>query len=217
MRCIVLVAAAALALPALAKASPLERPYVEVSGGWTGAGRLTAAGVDAVLGPLSVSEKLKSGWMASALAGAHLGQSPFALEAEGLYVRNGVASSDLDAAFGAPLGIKSRGKGLVGNLAVSAPNAWALGALQLRPYAAAGLGYGRNDIAILGDDYGGDGTIWQAKAGLKLASAGRLSWDLGYRYLSLPRFHTDQLGLDIHMKTHLQALSVGVVYQLGGR
>lgn len=210
-------AAAALMVPAFAQASPLTMPYVEVSGGWAGAGRLNAEGVDAVLGPLSVSEKLKSGWMASALAGVHLGQSPFRLEAEGLYIRNGVASPDLDAAFGAPLSLKSRAEGLVGNLKVAAPQAWNFGSLQLRPYAAGGLGYGRNDITILGDDYGGDGTIWQAKAGLTLASGGPVSWDLGYRYVSLPRFHTDQLGLDVHMKTHLQAVSVGVVYRLGGR
>ncbi|MDE2485814.1 MAG: outer membrane beta-barrel protein [Alphaproteobacteria bacterium] len=210
-------AAAAFVLPALAQAMPLSSPYVEVSGGWAGAGRIKAQGVDAVLGPLAVTEHLKTGWIASALAGARLGQSPFAVEAEALYARNNISSPDLDAAFGAPLQMQSRAKGVLANFKVSAPNGWHASGFTLRPYAAGGVGYGRNDIDILGDDYGGDGTVWQAKAGLELASAGRFAWDLGYRYLSLPRFHTDQLGLDVHMKTHLQAVTFGLVYRLGGR
>ena len=212
-----ILAAVALAAPSLAHAAPFTAPYVEAEAGWAGAGRLKAAGADAVLGPLAVTEQLKSGWMAGGLVGARLGHSPFALEAEGLYVHNRIDSPDLDAAFGAPLGMKSRAGAVLANLDVSAPQAWTAGAVQIRPYAAAGLGYGRNEITILGDDYGGDGTVWQAKAGVKLATAGRLSWDLAYRYVSLPRFHTDQLGLDVHIKTHLQAVSLGLVYRLGGR
>lgn len=206
---------AGILIPCIAQAQELGPTYVAVSGGWSGAGTLRASGTDVYLGPFAVREDLKSGWMASGLVGARVGKSPVSLEAEALYVRNHVSSPDLDAAFGTPLNIRSTGTALLANLKLSAPQAYDVAGVQLRPYLAGGVGYGRNAVTILGDDYSGDGVTWQGKAGLEFASSGPLGWDIGYRYAELPGFHTNKLGLDAHMKTHFSAVTLGVRYTFG--
>jgi opacity protein-like surface antigen len=57
--------------------------------------------------------------------------------------------------------------------------------------------------------------MWQGKGGLELLASDHLSVDLSYRYLKLPSFHTNHLGLDAHLKTHVQAIAIGVTWKLG--
>jgi len=209
----VAAALAAVLSPSLAQAAPQLSPYAEIAGGWSGAGRLEARGVDSVLGPLAVRETTRSGWMAGALAGARIGDSPVSVEAEAVYVRNRISSPDLDAAFGVPLNLRATAAGALANLKLSAPAVSMGPGLRLIPYAVAGAGYGRNGVGILGDTYAGHGGMWQAKAGLELAGAGPFSLDLAYRFLRLPSFDTDKLGLKADMRTHVQAVTLGVVYR----
>jgi opacity protein-like surface antigen len=214
---IVLIASIVVGTPAVAMAQSAPATYVEGALGSSFDGRLRADGVDAILGPFAVKEDVKPGWMASLLVGRQLGASPVYLEAEGVYLANQVKTPDLDAAFGTPLGVRSRVYGALANVRLAAPQPFAVGGLALSPYVAGGVGYGRTDISILGDHYPGDGWMWQGKVGVSLQATPRLSWDLAYRYMRLPSFDTDKLGLAAHFRPEVQAISVGVRYELGER
>ena len=199
---------------AAAHAGTAASTYVEGVLGVGFQGGLGVHGVDQVLGPFAVDEDLKPGWMASLLVGHRVGDTPLSIEAEGAYLQNDVKSPDLDQAFGAALGVRSRVTGALVNARLQPLRDIAMGSLRAAPYVAAGAGYGRTDISILGDHYPGDGWMWQAKAGVAFAVTPRLSWDLGYRYLRLPSFDTNKLGLAAHFKPDAQVVSVGVRYVL---
>ena len=210
------VAAMAALFPSLAAAQAAGDTYIQANLGSGVEGQLKANGVDFILGPFAVKEKMKPGWFASLAAGRRLGDTPVSIEAEALVVDNHIKSPDLDAAFGVPLDLKSRAFGATVNVRLEAPKGYDVAGWSVSPFVAAGLGYGRNDVSILGDHYAGDGTLWQGKAGLAVRSQGPLSWELGYRYVRLPTFHTNKRGLDARMRSDVQALSLGVRYAIGG-
>jgi opacity protein-like surface antigen len=210
------VAALAILVPCVAAAQPIAETYIQGNLGSGVEGQLKANGVDILLGPFGVKEKAKPGWFGSAVIGRRLAQAPVSLEAEALVVQNHVKSPDLDAAFGVPLDLKSVAYGATANIRLETPTGYDVGGWTATPFAAAGVGYGRTDLSILGDHYAGDGTLWQAKAGVSLRGQGPLSWEFGYRYLHLPSYDTSKRGLDARIQTRVQAVSVGVRYVIGG-
>jgi opacity protein-like surface antigen len=210
-----LIAIAIAAISPAAYAQTGSSTYVEGAIGGSFGGRLRVHGVDQILGPFAVNEEVKPGWMGSLLVGRHLGGTPVSVEAEGVYLENDVKSPDLDQAFGTPLGVRSRVYGALANVRLQPPQAFAVEQLMVSPHVSAGAGYGRTDITILGDHYPGDGWMWQAKAGIAIQVTPRLSWDLGYRYLRLPSFDTNKLGLAAHFRPDTQAVTLGVRYVVG--
>jgi opacity protein-like surface antigen len=210
------VACAGLAAAALCHAAAAEpaRPssaYVQLNAGAGVAGALRANGQDVILGPVAVREDLKIGGMVSALVGRRLGDGALSMEGEGIHLDNRIGSPDLDAALGVATGLHAKTYGGLVNLKLDAP-AFGPPIVSLTPYVAAGVGYGHEDLTILGDHYTGDGMLWQVKAGLTFQTMSRLGWDLGYRYVSEPTFNTDKLGLTAKLKTDAHVLSAGVRY-----
>jgi opacity protein-like surface antigen len=207
--CVSLAAVALCGHAAAQAAAPSTYVQLNVGSGLTGT--LQASGHDAVLGPVSVSETLKAGGMGSLLVGRRLGDGRVSVEGEGVYLNNAIGSPDLNAALGVSTGLRAQTYGGLANVKLEAP-VFASPNLSLSPYAAAGVGYGHQDITILGDHYTGDGVLWQIKAGLAFQTSSRITWDLGYRYVSEPTFDTDKLGLAAKLKTDAHVLSIGVRY-----
>lgn len=199
---------------AQAQSRPPEASYIQLNLGSGLTGALQANGHDVVLGPVAVKETLKSGGMASLLYGRRLGDGPLTLEGEGLYLNNAIGSPDLDAALGASTGLRAQTYGGAANLKIEAPVSGSA-TLKVSPYAAIGVGYGHQDLTILGDHYTGDGFLWQGKVGVALHASGPLTWDFGFRYLSEPTFDTNKLGLAARLKTDVEAVSVGVRWAIG--
>jgi opacity protein-like surface antigen len=201
------------AAPACAQSSPF---YVEGDVGAVLRGRTHAVGTDAILGPVDIGERFRHGWIASAGVGRTLGDGPASIEAEGVYLSDRVRSPDLDAALGIPSKIRAKAYGATLGVKLE-PKPVALGAgLGLSPFVGLGVGYGHTDFRILGDHYTGNGLLWQAKAGAAVQVTPALAWTLAYRYVHIPTYDTNKLGLNARFKTHAQAVTVGVRYRFGG-
>lgn len=191
--------------------------YVEVDLGAPLGGDFHASGQDVLLGPVSVNETLRRGWTAGLLAGRQVGAAPIYVEAEGLYLNDAIKSADLNAVLGQSAGLRTGAYAGLVNLKYEQPLRVGASGPQIAPYVAAGVGYGSNSISILGDHYDGDGLVWQAKAGLAIRTSARLTWDVGYRYVRLPTFDTNKLGLAARMQTDAHVLGVGLRYAFGDR
>lgn len=211
----ILMTAAAVAALGFASSSLAQTTapstYVEGDVGAVLKGRLHANGNDVLLGPVALKESLRRGWMASGLVGRRLGDGPVSVEAEGLYLNDAIKSDDLNAVLGTSAGLRVQSYGAVANVKLEKPLPQTGGAV-LAPYVAAGAGYGHASVSILGDHYTGDGLLWQAKAGVALQWTPRLTWTVGYRYVHLPTFDTNKLGLAARLKTNAQVVSVGLRY-----
>lgn len=192
-------------------------PYVQANVGAVLGGDLRADGHDVVLGPVALTESLRQGWMASLLIGHRLAATPVYAEAEGLYLNDAIRSDDINAALGTSVGLRTQTYAGLVNLKLEPSPAVQLAGLRLAPYAAGGVGYGHNSLSILGAPYTGDGLVWQVKAGLAVQANDRIAWDVGYRYLRLPTFDTNQLGLVARLKTDAHVISVGMRYTFGAQ
>lgn len=206
------VVAIALVAGGAAHADPLSGAYVEADVGAVLNGKLRADGHDVVLGPVALTESLRQGWTAGLLVGRRIATSPVYVEAEGLYLNDAIRSDDINAALGVSAGLRTQTFAGLVNLKLEHPLTANVAGWSLAPYGALGVGYGQNTLSILGADYAGSGLVWQGKAGLALRSKGPVTWDLGYRYVRLPTFDTNKLGLVARMKTDAQAVTVGVRY-----
>jgi opacity protein-like surface antigen len=217
MRVTVAAVTAAFALLAGGAAMAAPLPYAELDAGALLDGQLHAKGADIYLGSFDLKEKHHVGGIFSGLAGRQIGGTPFAVEAEGLYLNNAIASDDLNAALGTSAGLRVQSYGGVANLKIEHPLASVPGGLTLSPFAAGGVGYGQTDMTILGDHYAGGGLLWQAKAGLALRTSAALSWTLAYRYIHAPTYDTNKLGLVARLENDADGVSVGLRYTFGAR
>jgi opacity protein-like surface antigen len=216
MRVTVIVAAAgafALSISSAALAAPAT--YVELDAGALLDGQLNAKGTDIVLGPFELKEKHRVGGIFSGLVGRQIGATPFSVEAEGLYLNDAIQSDDLNAALGTSAGLRVQSYGGTANLKLEHALSATPGGFTLSPFAAVGAGYGHTDMTILGDHYTGDGFLWQAKAGLSLRTSPSLSWNVAYRYVHVPTYNTDKLGLVAKLENYADGISVGVRYTFG--
>jgi opacity protein-like surface antigen len=196
-----------------AMAAPM--PYAELDAGALLDGQLHAKGADIFLGAFDLKEKHRVGGIFSGLVGRRIGDTPFAVEGEGLYLNSAIQSDDLNAALGASAGLRVQSYGGMANLKVEHPLASAPGGFTLSPFATGGVGYGQTDMTILGDHYAGGGLLWQAKAGLALRTSAAVSWTLAYRYVHIPGYDTNKLGLVARLENYADGVSVGVRYTFG--
>lgn len=202
------------AAPCLAQ-STWAPSYAEADIGAVLGGHFEAHGSDTLLGPVAFNEPLRRGAMASLLVGRSFGASPLALEAEGLYLNDAIKSDDLNALLRTSAGLRVQTYGALAGVKLETPVGWKLGSFNLAPYVGAGIGYGASSVTILRDHYDGDGLLWQAKAGVALKTSPRLAWTVGYRYLRLPTFDTNKLGLAARLQSDAHVVSVGVRYAFG--
>lgn len=206
------IGAGALLMGSAAVAAPAT--YAEANVGALLDGQLHAKGTDVVLGPFDLKEQYRRGGFGSVLIGHEFGASPIAVEAEGVYLNDAIRSDDLNAALGTSAGLRVQSYGALANLKVEQPLAVVSG-LALAPFAAVGVGYGHTDMTILADHYTGDGLLWQAKAGLSVRTSPSLSWNVAYRYVHIPTYDTNKLGLVARLENHTDGVSVGVRYTFG--
>lgn len=87
---------------------------------------------------------------------------------------------------------------------------------SLRPYVGAGLGWGKTEIDRGGQELNDSGLALQAKAGVTISMSDRVSWDIGYRYLSLPSFEATKREGGI-VYTVLDADGAGHLVTIGAR
>lgn len=216
MRVTVIAAAAgAFAVSCAGAALAAPATYAELDAGALLAGQLHAKGTDIVLGPFDLKENHRRGGVFSGLIGRQIGATPVSVEAEGLYLNDAIQSDDLNAALGTSMGLRVQSYGATANLKLERELSAAPSGLALSPFAAVGAGYGHADMTILGDHYTGDGFLWQAKAGLSLRTSAALSWTIAYRYVHIPTYDTNKLGLAARLENAADGVSVGVRYTFG--
>lgn len=212
-----LAAAAALTFANSALAAPVI-DYAQIEAGAVLQGDLHARGSDVFLGPVDLREDFRRGYLLSTAAGRQVGGGPLAVEAEALYLNDAVKSDDLNAVLGTSTGLRVHSYGALANVKIEPKVALSPAGVRVAPFAAVGVGYGRTSVSILGDPYAGDGMLWQAKAGLSVQQTPAVTWVLAYRYLHIPTFDTNKLGLDARLSSHAQAVTVGLRYTFtGGR
>ena len=209
------VSGVVLALSAGHAALAAPATYAELDAGALLDGQLHARGTDIFLGPFDLKESHRRGGVFSGLIGRQIGTTPVSVEAEGLYLNDAIQSDDLNAALGTSAGLRVQSYGATANLKLEHELAGAAGGLALSPFAAVGAGYGHTDMTILGDHYTGDGFLWQAKAGVSLRTSAALSWTVAYRYVHVPTYDTDKLGLVAKLENDADGVSVGVRYTFG--
>ncbi len=190
-------AAALLSTPALAQ----DAGYFQVNLGGVASGELES---DLDLGgdTFSGESDLESGFFASVVAGVPTGGG-FAVEAEIVYIDADIDSADADAAFGYPLNASTSTTGALVNFVY---NVGGMGTIS--PYIGAGIGYGESSNELGGDSYDDKGALLQVKAGV-VVPVGGTTFDIGYRYLHLPRFDLSGAGDSVDSSGGAHILSVG--------
>jgi opacity protein-like surface antigen len=198
--------AASLSAPAYAQSAPAEAGnYVQFALGSAVAGetKLSVSGVG------SEDADLKAGFFGAVSGGRSYGNG-FALEAEGIYLKNDIKTGSLSALLGTPpLDASARTYGLMLNAHYAA--------LPLGPFTGeigAGLGYGQTKYELLGASDEANGLMWQIIAGLSYPVSEKLSWALNYRYLRGPKLNYDDIPVgaatyDVDLKTSAHVVSVG--------
>lgn len=177
----------------------------EVYGQVTGGISLGASTeVDASTGPFTASGDLDldNGWLASVAIGDTL---PHNLRLEGEFLFSGNDMSDLG----------------IGDVEVSQ---WAGMANLLydintnasyKPYVGVGAGLGRTNVELDGDETGEAGLAWQLKAGVAVAVNDKMSWDVGYRYMSLAQLKISDGTSTAKFEPSFHALTVGFRMVIG--
>lgn len=169
-------AAALLSTPALAQ----DGRYFQVNLGGSVGGEIDS---DLTLGGTSASGEsdLESGFFASVAAGVPT-SGGFAVEAEIVYFEADIDTTDADAVFGFPLEASTNTFGALINVVYN------FGGMEtFSPYVGAGVGVGESNNELDGTSYDDQGLVWQVKAGV-VVPVGGAKFDIGYRYLRLPRF-----------------------------
>lgn len=193
------VAAAALATPALAQdASP---NYIQFNLGANVGGEVD---LDVTSGPdaFSGAADLETGTFGSITGGLGM-EGGWALEGELLLMTSDIDTDDADAALGAPLDAHLE------SYAAMVNGVYNFGAGGFRPYVGAGVGFGSSKYRLASESEDDMGIAWQAKAGVVIPTSDTLSWDIGYRYVSLPNFDISEPGASVDADASAHIVSVG--------
>lgn len=78
------------------------------------------------------------------------------------------------------------------------------------PYIGVGVGMGKTVVEIDHDDTGDNGLAWQAKVGVGYKASDKVTVDVGYRYIQLPKWEKSYEGANLEAKSHLNALTAGI-------
>lgn len=190
-------AAALLSTPALAQ----DAGYFQVNLGGVAGGEIDS---DLTLGGTTASGEsdFESGFFASLVAGVPTGGG-FAVEGEIVYLDSDIDSADADAVFGFPLNASTSTTGALVNVV------YTFGGMEsFSPYIGAGVGYGESSNELDGTSYDDKGALLQVKAGV-VVPLGGTTFDIGYRYLRLPRFDVAGGGDSVDASGEAHILSIG--------
>jgi len=193
------VVAGALATPALAQEASSN--YVQINLGASVAGDIDLEADDGV-NTYSGEADLETGTFGSIAAGAAMGGG-WSLEGEAVLLTNDIDTDAADAALGTPLDAN------VESYAVMANGVYNFGAGSFRPYVGAGVGFGSSKYRLAGESEDDIGLAWQLKAGVVIPGSQNMSWDIGYRYLSLPSFEISEAGASVDADGSAHIVSVG--------
>ena len=188
------------ALPALAQDAGAN--YVQINLGANVAGQVD---VDATLAPattFSGDADLETGALASLAGGLGAGNG-FTLEGEVLFFASNIDTAEADALIGTSLSARIESYALMVN------GLYSFDAGSVSPYVGAGVGYGSSTFKLAGESDDDIGIAWQVKAGVVIPSSETLSWDIGYRFLSLPSFDISEPGVSVDADASAHILSVG--------
>lgn len=193
------LAAGALATPALAQDA--SNNYVQFNLGASLSGEVD---LEATYGPDSFAGEadLETGTFGSIVGGLGM-DGGFAMEGELLLLTSDIDTDDADAALGTPLDAHLE------SYAVMVNGVYTFQAGSLSPYVGAGVGAGSSKFRLAGESEDDRGIAWQVKAGVVIPTSETLSWDIGYRYVSLPSFDISEPGASIDADTSAHIVSVG--------
>ena len=193
------VAAGALASPALAQEPGSS--YVQINLGASVSGDVD---LEATSGGTTFAGEadLETGTFGSIAGGGRLGGG-WAPEGEALLLTNDIDTAAADAALGTPLDAN------VETYAFLANGVYNFDAGSVRPYVGAGVGFGNAKYRLAGESEDDMGLAWQVKAGVVIPGSQNMSWDIGYRFLSLPSFEISEPGVSVELDTSAHILSVG--------
>lgn len=193
------VAAAALATPALAQ--DVSPNYLQFNLGASVAGEVD---LDVTVGPDTFSGEadLETGTFGSITGGLGM-EGGWVLEGELLLMTSDIDTDDADAALGAPLEAHLEAHAAMVN------GVYNFSAAGFRPYVGAGVGFGSSKYSLGGESEDDMGVAWQVKAGVVIPSTETLSWDIGYRYVSLPSFDIRDGGDAVDADASAHIVSVG--------
>lgn len=192
------IAAGAVATPALAQE---PAPYVQINLGASISGDVDLEADDGV-NTYSGEADLETGTFGSIAGGASMGGG-WVLEAEAVLLTNEIDTDAADAALGAPLEAQLEAYAVMFN------GMYNFDAGSFRPYVGAGVGAGNTKYRLAGESEDDMGLAWQVKTGVVIPGSQNMSWDIGYRYLSLPSFEVTDAGASVDVDTSAHIVSVG--------
>lgn len=192
------IAAGAVATPALAQE---PAPYVQINLGASISGDVDLEADDGI-NTYSGEADLETGTFGSIAGGASMGGG-WVLEAEAVLLTNEIDTDAADAALGAPLEAQLEAYAVMFN------GMYNFDAGSFRPYVGAGVGAGNTKYRLAGESEDDMGLAWQVKTGVVIPGSQNMSWDIGYRYLSLPSFEVTDAGASVDVDTSAHIVSVG--------
>ena len=203
MSLVLAAAAAAAAFAAPASAQDASGNYVQINLGANVSGQVD---LEATLPPdtFTTDADLETGLFASVVGGLNAGGG-FALEGEVMHFSSDIDTAEADAALGYALDAS------VASTAVMINGVYTFGAGSFSPYVGAGAGWGTSEYEFAGASDDDGGIAWQIKAGVTFPMSDTMTWDLGYRYLSLPSYEKSEGGVSV------DADGTGHVVTLGAR
>lgn len=193
------VAAAAMATPVLAQdASP---NYVQINLGASVAGEVD---LEATSGPDTFAGEadLETATFGSIAGGLGM-EGGWALEGELMLMTSDIDTAAADAVLGTPL------EAHVESYAAMVNGVYNVSTGGFRPYVGAGVGFGTAKYSLMGESEDDMGLAWQVKAGVVIPSSETLSWDIGYRFVSLPGFDVRDGGDSVEADASAHIVSVG--------
>lgn len=193
------VAVSALATPALAQ--DVSPNYVQINLGASVAGEVE---LEATSGPDTFAGEadLETATFGSITGGLGM-EGGWALEGELLLMTSDIDTAAADAVLGAPLEAHLESHAAMVN------GVYNFSTGGFRPYVGAGVGFGSSKYRLAGESEDDMGVAWQAKAGVVIPSSETVSWDVGYRYVSLPGFDIRDGGDSVDADASAHILSVG--------
>jgi hypothetical protein len=164
--------------------------YIQLNLGAGVGGTVPVEAHDPSVGSVKVTEHVRPDFFGSILAG-HSFANAVSAEAEGYYGVNDIDTPTLDGLWGSPLDVRAKMHGAMANLKLVTPKPVSSGMVRISPYVAGRVGYGGVSGRADGVSDSKGGFTWQAKAGLAIQSGSRVTWDLGYRFLTTAKYSID--------------------------
>lgn len=192
-------AAAAFASPALAQDA--SGNYIQINLGANVAGQVD---LEATLPPDTVAADtdLETGLFASIAAGASAGGG-FNFEGEVIYLGSDIDTAEADAVLGYPLDAS------VTSYAAMVNAIYTFDAGAVRPYIGAGVGWGISEYEFAGESDDDTGLAWQVKTGVTFPMSDTMTWDVGYRYVSLPSYEKSEGGASLDADGTAHVVTIG--------